>query len=67
MRDCFGYLAIHFATPFGHLVVAKLIANKHPKVLTEKDWNRYTPLKIARLWNKQSVVNWLINEKGVTE
>ena len=67
VRDSFGIQAIHFATSEGHLDVAKLIASKHPKVLTVNTNSVRTPLSLARGENHNHIVHWLQTEKGVTE
>ena len=62
-----GWQAIHFATFYGHLDVAKLIAKNHPEVLKAKTDRGATPLSLAINWNQYHIVNWITKEKGVRD
>ena len=57
-----GYQAIHYATYYGHLDVAKLIAKKHPRVLRARNKRDETPLELAIRFEHNHIVDWLQTE-----
>ena len=63
VTDRDGWEAIHFATSYGHLDVAKLIAKKRPEVLKARTNDGETPLYLAREDNLNHIVNWLQQKK----
>ena len=69
--DFLGFHAIHYATYYGHLDVAKLIAKKHPEVLNSRTRGllskNETPLYLAKQKGHKHIVDWIKNEKGVME
>ena len=65
VRGTDGWEAIHFARSYGHLDLAKLIANKHPEVLKARTNDGETPLYLAREDNINHIVNWLQQKKAL--
>ena len=62
-----GMQAIHKAAEEGHLQVMKLLVNKCPELLFEKDMHGCGTLWWARYHKHDHVIKWLKEEMGVKE
>lgn len=59
-----GWTVLHVAVDAGQEKIVEELVKIEPSLLTEKDWEGYTPLALAAVTDDKKIAKWMISEGG---